>query len=134
MSGELGFLFYPARTRTPDGQRVGEGMAQMAVKLLSEEDAAAYVSAKILTDNIEDEGGKAMPPAYFVPLSAFKPLDGIGKPLKPEDFEYKTLAEAASEQPCGQPGCIACNDSLQEHILQHPDGEAFLQGVGIDTE
>ena len=73
-SSELGLLFYVVNKR----------LRRMDVPLMMEDEARTYIAAKILTVQREEPKAPAAPPAYFLPLSALKPIETTAEPLTAE--------------------------------------------------
>lgn len=120
MSSEIGLLFYYVPYKNC--------LRQMQTKPMTEEESIKYVDAKILTHNTEEPDSMAAPPAYFVPLSAFKPIEAtLAEPLKSEQFELR-------EDDCDDPHCAIHNKSLQEELKQSAVGRAILRTMGVHVE
>jgi hypothetical protein len=132
MSEEIGLLFYKAKAS--DGSNA---LAQMGARAMSEADARRYIDAKILTHNAEEpHSSSSAPPAYFVPLSAFIPMEAsLAEPLKQEEFE---IGDEDDDEDCQNPHCLrhskAARNQLRETLENHPAKVVILRSLGVDEE
>lgn len=128
MTSELGLLFYFSQGT----------VHRMGVKPITLEEARKYIASKVFTHNLEERGeGQAAPPAYFVPLYSFNPLEAtLAEALKEDDFKEPSPFEGLMKHDCEDDDCPIHGSSEEamegrEKMKNSPGGAFVLRSLGL---